>query len=273
MTAADDALDERIAQLYLLPPTDFIPARTALAKVLKADGQREAAAELAKLRRPTVVAWALNQLRRVDPDALDEFGRSVARLRQAQEQALGGDRTVDLRAAVAERREHSGRLIQAASRALREIDRDPEPHLAAMGATIEAAAADPEVGELLRTGRLTTERSAPGFDADAWAVPVPPRRRPAAVPPKREEPRVVRARAKDARQAAAAAERQLKAAERRVETADADVAAAQGTVDRLEEELRAARKAFTDLDRAARAAHKDLDAAVRRRGGGGTAGR
>ncbi|MGH9119318.1 MAG: hypothetical protein ACRD0A_16000, partial [Acidimicrobiales bacterium] len=209
-----DGLDERIAGLYLLPPDEFVTARTALVKELRSAGEREAAGAVAKLRKPTVVAWALNQLRRADPEALADFGQAVDRLRQAQDQALAGDRTVDLRAALGERREHSGALIQAASQALRDIGRDPDPHLAALGATVEAAASDPAVGELLRTGRLTTERSAPGFDPDAWAVPVPPDPRPASLKKARDEPGVARALTKEARQAAAAAERAFKAAER-----------------------------------------------------------
>jgi hypothetical protein len=259
-----DAFDE----LYLLPPGDFIAARTALVKELKAAGDKEAAAEVGQLRRPTTAAWALNQLVRADPEGLDEFARAVDRLRTAQDQALAGDRTVDLRSALAERREYSARLLQSAGRVLRESGRDPDAHSAALGSTIEAAAADPEVGELLRTGRLTTERSAPGFDPGAWAVPVPtgPRSDDAGAPA-RDRPRVSRGTgepAKPDRAAIAAAERELKAAERRLRSIESDLDTARRKVDKLDDELRRARKAFTELDRAAQSARRDVDAARRR---------
>jgi hypothetical protein len=268
MTEAADAYEDRIAELYLLPPGDFTSARNALVKELKAEGAKEKGAEVGNLRKPTMAAWALNQLVRADPEGLEEFGRAVDRLRTAQDQAIAGDRTVDLRSALAERREHSARLLQSAGRVLRQSGRDPDAHLAALGATIEAAAADPEVGELLRTGRLTTERSAPGFDPGAWAVPVPSAPRADEVgEPARDRPRVSRGTAEAAkpdRAAIAAAGRELKATERRLKSIESDLDAARRMVDKLDTELRQARKAFTELDRAAQSARRDVDAARRR---------
>ena len=54
-------------ELFDLPPTEFIAARDALAKQLKADGDAGAAAEVKALRRPSVAAWAVNQVARRQP--------------------------------------------------------------------------------------------------------------------------------------------------------------------------------------------------------------
>lgn len=268
MAGVDPSVENRIADLYAQEPGAFVAARTALAKELRAAGEREAATEVAGRRRPTLAAWALNQVGRLDPEGLEWFESAAETLRRAQERALSGDRTADLRAAVAERREAASRLVRSAAAALREIDRDPDPHLPAMAATIEAAAAaDPEVGELLHQGRLSSEREAPGFDLTVVAsVPRPARAaRPAPkgqavskVTPKRA------GRDDEARRAAADAARALKTAERNADTASAALVKARRRVEELDEKLRAARMALNELERAARSAQKELDAARRR---------
>ena len=53
--------------LYAVRPEEFVAARAALVKELKADGQKAEAAQVAKRRRPSVVAWALNQVAREQP--------------------------------------------------------------------------------------------------------------------------------------------------------------------------------------------------------------
>lgn len=271
MAGVDPSVENRIADLYAQEPGAFVAARTALAKELRAAGEREAATEVAGRRRPTLAAWALNQVGRLDPEGLEWFESAAETLRRAQERALSGDRTADLRAAVAERREAASRLVRSAAAALREIDRDPDPHLPAMAATIEAAAAaDPEVGELLHQGRLSSEREAPGFDLTVVAsVPRPARPARAARPaPKGQAVSKVTpkraGRDDEARRAAADAARALKTAERNADTASAALVKARRRVEELDEKLRAARMALNELERAARSAQKELDAARRR---------
>ena len=52
------------AHLYGLPLEEFVAARDQAARAARKAGDREAAAELAALRKPTVAAWAVNQLSR-----------------------------------------------------------------------------------------------------------------------------------------------------------------------------------------------------------------
>jgi hypothetical protein len=276
--AVGDAVDERIDDLYARPPEEFVAARAALAKDLRAAGDKAAAKEVAALRRPTLAAWALNQLRRVDPEGLDEFAAAAATLRAAQERALGGDRTADLRSAMAERREAAARLVRAASGALRELAREPDPHVAPMAATLEAAAADPETLDQLRNGRLTTEVEAPGFGLGdvAAAAPSPsPRRAPKATAKKAKDTGSKEAAARRKAEAAASkreaaeAAKAIRAAERKAEAAAAALGAAERRVDDFAKRLQAARAALSDAEREARSAQKELDAVRRRHPSGG----
>ena len=49
-------------ELYGLPLDRFVAERAALAKSLRSEGQREQADQVAKRRKPSVAAWAVNQL-------------------------------------------------------------------------------------------------------------------------------------------------------------------------------------------------------------------
>ena len=56
-----------VAGLYRLPLAEFVPARDQLARQLRAAGDREAARQVASLRRPSISAWAANQLAQAAP--------------------------------------------------------------------------------------------------------------------------------------------------------------------------------------------------------------
>ena len=76
--------------LYGLPLERFTEERNALAKTLRREGRRDEAAEVSKLRKPSVAAWAVNQLvrtQRRDVAALFEVGDA---LQQAQSRLLAG---------------------------------------------------------------------------------------------------------------------------------------------------------------------------------------
>jgi hypothetical protein len=48
--------------LYGVPLDRFVPERAALVRALRSAGEREQAAAVAALRKPSVAAWAVNQL-------------------------------------------------------------------------------------------------------------------------------------------------------------------------------------------------------------------
>ena len=55
-------------ELYALSPADFTPARDARAKELKGS---ELAAQVKKLKKPSVAAWVVNQLVRHETEQVE----------------------------------------------------------------------------------------------------------------------------------------------------------------------------------------------------------
>src|SRR5947199_457304 len=76
--------------LYGLPLDEFIARRGDLAKGLRKSGRRDAAGEVAALRKPSVAAWAVNQLVRTQHDAVADLFAAGDELRAAQSDLLDG---------------------------------------------------------------------------------------------------------------------------------------------------------------------------------------
>src|SRR5918999_5968516 len=171
-------IDKAIDELFGVEPAEFVGARDALVKELREAGDKEGAAEVKALRRPTVAAWAVNQLARSDPDGIEELVEAGAALRTA---SLGLSGAKDLREAVAGRRDVVKRLTEATKRILPSSSAS-EANLAAVAQTLEAASADEQAAEELRRGRLSKELALPaafpGFGAEEAAAPPPERARP-----------------------------------------------------------------------------------------------
>jgi hypothetical protein len=148
-----------VSDLYALPPEQFIAARDEAVKQAKAAGDRRLAAEIAKLRRPTVAAWVVNRLAQERPEMIEELLDLGEALRSAQRN-LRGD---ELRELSLQRRALVSALArEAVVLARREHRRDNLP-VAEVEATLTAALADPEVAEMVRTGQLTRTVEYTGF--------------------------------------------------------------------------------------------------------------
>ena len=65
-----DELDQALADLYRLPLKDFTAARNRLAKELRAEGDKAAAAEIARLAKLPITPWTVNRLTAVDQEVL-----------------------------------------------------------------------------------------------------------------------------------------------------------------------------------------------------------
>jgi hypothetical protein len=218
------------------------------------------------LKRPTVAAWALNQVVRARPDVVDEFLAVSEELRGEQEAALSGDASA-FRRLLDRRRELERGLVNAAVDLLAQSSGNAEQSRGELTGTLDAAAVDDETAELVRRGRLERVAAAPsGFDllAGLDLPPAPKRAKPAekaapksSAPPPVDELAVKRKEAEAAREkaraAAARAERIEVAASARQE-AKAALDDARKEVRRLETELARARRveerAEVDLDRA-----------------------
>ena len=164
--------------LYALPPGEFTRARDERAKALRKEGKREEADAVKALRKPTVAAWALNQLARRRAKGVERLLAAGEELRAAQEELLaGGDRKAFQSAAAKERDEVAGLAGEAAELAAEAGER-PTPALREkISETLHAAALDEETGEELRAGRLVRERAAIGGFGGMTAAPPPARGR------------------------------------------------------------------------------------------------
>jgi hypothetical protein len=153
-----------IRELYRGAPEGFIAARDALAKRLRDEGRDGDAAEVKKLRRPTVAAWALDRLADDAPDEIRQLLDAGAELARAQRATLSGRDPQALRDATAKRRELVARLTEIAAEVLRDADRSPDAQLEDIRGTLEAASVDEAVAERLRAGTLDrTVQPSAGF--------------------------------------------------------------------------------------------------------------
>jgi len=157
-------LEQELDRLYGAPPEAFVTERDALAARLRQAHQGEAAAAVARMKKPVAVAWAANRLARAEPAAVKALLAAEERLRTAQKRALAGrGGPADVAKAQAAEREAVNELVAAAHSRL-----DPPvtgTALDRLGQTLRAAAADASVAELLARGRLTNEVHAAGFAA------------------------------------------------------------------------------------------------------------
>ena len=160
--------------LYRLPPEQFTAARDAEAKRRKGEGDKEGAAELAALRRPSVAAWLLNRLADTSPDLLTGLLDLGPGLAQAQST---GDAAA-LRSLGAQRRQLveavTGAAVAAGGRAVTAAVREE------VAGTLEAALSDPRSAQAVRSGRLVRALSYAGFGEVDLSGAVAPAARPAA---------------------------------------------------------------------------------------------
>ena len=259
-------MQHAIDELYAAPLEAFTAERTRLARELREAGERPAAAEVAKLPKPSPPAWALNHVAREQPQTVAAWLESARALRDASANAaqVGGDA---IRAASADHRAATAGLLALVRVVEPGGKRLSEPMLDRVRLLLHAATADAEVAERLRAARLTEET------ASAAALPAGG---PAAAPPTgaatpaepavdREAEARARRRAELSRRIAAATEAGQRAREevaRRDEAAaaaDARLEEARRTLHRSESEAAAAHDAAADALEAAASAERELE--------------
>jgi hypothetical protein len=255
------ALNAEIDRLYGLPLDEFVAQRDAVAKRLRADGERDAAAAVKALRKPTAGAWALNQaVRRRSAETQALLGAGE-RLRAAHAGLLsGGDRN-ELRAAMDEQRRLSGVLADCAEAIASETGRSGPALRERVRSTLHAAAVDDDVREQLESGRLVREQEAVGmggpFGDEAAAVSGPrvgegsAKRRRA---PREREP--ARGRGPSAEERKRSADRAE--AERLLAEAQAALEDAEAVYEEASERLGAARAALSEAERAQRESRRTV---------------
>jgi hypothetical protein len=223
-------LDDEIDRLYQVPLSEFTAARNELAKRAGTD-----AAEIRKLAKPNVAAWAVNQLYWHRRSVYDRLVDAARALRSAHGKVLAG-RASDVSAAESAHRDAARAAIDEIRTILTDGgDSATSATLQAVQETLQALPADGS------PGRLTRPLRPAGFEALAGLIPRSgPVLRALAKPPANEP--VAHRPAKSAEKAADLTPAQAKAAAKRA----------------AEEQRRAAARAQQELKRAKAAEEKAL---------------
>jgi hypothetical protein len=259
-----------IDDLYGLPLDRFVPERTALARELRSAGRREEAGEVAALRKPSVAAWAVNQLVRTQGQAVDALFEAGDALQQAHNGVLAGQGDAgSLRSAVARERVAVDELTQAARGLLTAQGHELSPTIIdRVSDTLHAAALDDEARVQVRDGRLERELRHVGLGAMGpvpRAAPRPGKDKAVerAAPRPAKDTAVIRAAAEERPKARAGARSAEREARRRAGRAVRAAEMARERRDRAVEALGAAEQALADADREQAEAEAQLQAAER----------
>jgi hypothetical protein len=242
--------------LYGLPLDRFVAERGALAKELRGSGEKEEAARIAGLRKPSAAAWTVNQLvrtQRSDVAALFDAGDELQRVQS--ELLTGRADAGTLREAARRERQAVEELAGVARGLLSSEGQEPtSTTLDRVSETLHAAALDEAARGLVRDGCLERELRQVGFGAGDPADPpaavaadgrdAAARARTARAERERAE-RTARERAaelKSARQGEGAARRQAELTARQVRTAEQRRDRAAASLGEAENALAAARQ-------------------------------
>jgi hypothetical protein len=250
--------DDAVASLYQVPIEQFVAERKRLAGELKAAGDKDGAARLAKLARPPISAWVVDQLWWQARDAFDALFDTAQRLREGKLDAM-----VAHRDAIAKLRAEAAKILTSAEHAANEATlRRVTQTLAALAAS---GGWDPDP-----PGALSADREPPGFEAIGISNELPLRAikekeaKHARAPARAEHDELARAR-RDAAEAGRRKEREVAAARaeasaelRRAETERARAAAERH---RIEAALRTAQGDVTQREREVVKLERDLAAA------------
>jgi hypothetical protein len=153
-----------IDRLYALPLEEFTQERDELAKRLRTEGDRDGAAAVKALKKPSVAAWAVNQVRRDRPDDV----RRLLDVTEELHRVYAGLSSAGARERLAEATEMQRDLIRSLVRCAEQMldaggHSASEQTLGKVADTLRAAALDADVREQVAHGRVAKEQQAAGL--------------------------------------------------------------------------------------------------------------
>ncbi len=243
-------LEGELDRLYGLPLEEFIPAREALAKRAREEGQRAIAGRIKALRKPTVSAWVVNRLARENELDIARLLKAGEQLAEAQLAAVAGK---DAGAFLQTRADEQRALTRLAAVA-REITKREGIGAGALERvtqTLRAAATTEEGRQLLEQGRLTEDLEPQGFEAFARVFPKPRRAAGRKGMPQAEAGRALaeaRRRSREAVKRAGALAGKADVAEREAERAEANARKAREAAGQARADATAAAEASADTE-------------------------
>jgi hypothetical protein len=233
-------VEKELDRLYAAPLDEFVAERDAIAKQLRATGDREAADRVKALRKPSAAVWAVNQLARRQQKDYRALLTAGDKLRATQEKVLGGGSPDKLQEAAAAERELVERLTEKGGAILEVAGQKPtDATLRRLSGTLHAAATRPDLREAAESGRLEHEEETAGFGFDllSGGLPQAPQRTQGEDKRVRERRDAAEHRLEEAREALAAAEEEAKDAAAEVKRLTRELAGASTEEDRLAKEV------------------------------------
>jgi DNA repair exonuclease SbcCD ATPase subunit len=266
-----DQLLEIADEIYGLSQDEFTPARDAKARELKAD--KELAAAVKKLKKPSVAAWVVNLFVRRETEQVEQLIAVGNALREAQE----GMDAAELRTLTRQRRQLTSAMTQRARTLAHDEGVKVTPAVAdQVEGTLTAAMVDPECAKAVRSGLLTAALKSTGVDAVdvAAAVALPEAlgfsatsTEPPAPPELHVVPGDERARKREV------AETALEAAQQEVDEAESTLDRANRTVEKLQarslqlqSEIDELKRKLSELESSAEETDEDLEEAEEKQG-------
>ena len=158
-------LEDDVDALFSLPLAEFIPARKTLAARLKHAGRGNEADRVKALVKPSISAWAVNQLYWKHREVFDRLIATGQRFRKAQTSGLAG-KVAEMRGALDARREVLADLAHLATALLSDAGHNPSPDtVRRITTTLEAMSAYASFPDGPSPGRLTHDVDPPGFES------------------------------------------------------------------------------------------------------------
>jgi hypothetical protein len=252
--------EKELDRLYALPLAEFTRARDELARGLRKEGETEAADEVKALAKPSISAWAVNQLARKERMQVRSLLTAGEQLRKAQAEVLGGAGPEELQEPLQRQRDAIAALVESAAGVLSSAGHaTTDATLERIRGTLTAAATDLDGAELLERGRLAKDLEPAGFGGLTLAPSRAgaPTRKKAKQPP----PRRTRKEAEAGKRAVAEAKREVDDLRAQIVEGKANVRRAKTEATQAERAAEAARKAAAKAEEELRLLTERLEAA------------
>lgn len=159
--------EARLDDLYSAPLAEFTERRNEFASDLSAEDRGDEAAEVKKLKKPPVTAWATNLLARQARSGLEELIAAS----ESMEKGLSAGEGDAVASATADRRRALTTLRKEAARILEAGGHNAGPaHLERIVRNLQFAAADAATRDDLLRGRLSSDVEPSGLEAAFGSV-------------------------------------------------------------------------------------------------------
>ena len=158
-------LEDDIDALFRLPVAEFTSARNALAAQLKQKGRQNEADRVKMLGKPSISAWAVNQLYWHHREAFDQLITTAKGFRTGRTPRRGG-KVAGMRDSLDARREALLQLLDLATTLLQDAGHNPsQDTLRRVTTTLEAMSAYALLPGGPTPGRLTHDVDPPSFES------------------------------------------------------------------------------------------------------------